>query len=311
MTLTSERAVGESSRRPIALIKAPSNLGLMPQPNEAEPGARKAPDVLMSLGLGDRTPFAGQQTVPAPAYSSAVDPETGVRNAAALRSYAETLSYAVGAELDRGSFPLILGGDRSILMGSTLALRQRGRYGLLYLDAHTDFKLPETSPSKGAAGMDLAFATGHGPESLTRLGGYARLLEEEDVVAFGYHDLKDPGSYTSKAIFETAIHRIDVSEARRQGLERSARAALRLAANERTQGAFVHLDVDVIDKGVFPGVDTPEEGGLSPEELVEVLRAWVTQLDVLGLEVTIYDPDRDPDRRYGKLLVDTLGRAFA
>ena len=45
--------------------------------------------------------------------------------------------------------------------------------------------------------------------------------------------------------------------------------------------------------------------------MVEVLRAWVTQLDVLGLEVTIYDPDRDPDRRYGKLLVDSLGRAFA
>jgi arginase len=260
MALTHERAMGASERRQIALIKAPSNLGLMPQPGEAEPGARKAPEVLMSLGLGERIPFASQQTVDAPAYSPAVDSQTGVRNAGALRSYAEALSEAVQAALERAQFPLILGGDCSILMGSALALRRRGRYGLLYLDAHTDFKLPETSPSKGAAGMDLAFATGHGPESLTRLGGYARLLEEEDVVAFGYHDLKDPGSYTSKAIFETAIHRIDLGEARRQGLEHSARTALRLAANERTHGAFVHLDVDVIDKGVFPAVDTPEEG---------------------------------------------------
>jgi arginase len=196
-------------------------------------------------------------------------------------------------------------------MGSALALRRCGHYGLLYLDAHTDFKLPATSPSKGAAGMDLAFVTGHGPESLSHLGGYTRLLEETDVVAFAYHDLKDPKVYTSKAIFETAIHRIDLSEARRQGLARSAEAALDLATSKRTQSAFVHLDVDVLDKETFAAVDTPEEGGLTAGELVTVLRAWVTQPEVVGLEVTIYDPDRDPDRRYGKLLVESLSRVFA
>ena len=91
----------------------------------------------------------------------------------------------------RGEFPILLGGDCSILLGSTLALRRRGRYGLLFIDGHADFYQPEANPNGEAASMDLAFATGHGPELLTNLEGLRPLVRDEDVVAFGFRDAEE------------------------------------------------------------------------------------------------------------------------
>lgn len=296
--------------RRIALIAAPSNLGLMPQPREREPGARKAPDELQSLGISERLQAESSRTVPAPPYSPEVDAATGVRNAPALRRYSETLADAVGEELIAGRFPLVIGGDCSVLLGSALALRRRGRYGLIFFDGHTDFKLPATSPSKGAAGMDLAFVTGHGPTSLVNFGRYTPLFREADAIAFGYRDLQDRASYTSKAIFETQVRRMDLDEVRRRGIADAAQVALDAVGGDDVEGVFVHFDVDVLDSETMSAVDTPEPGGFSPSEAVDALRTWCTDARVIGMEVTIYDPDRDRDRRCGTLLIDMLSAAF-
>lgn len=308
---TMMRADATATReRRIALIAAPSNLGLMPQPGEREPGARKAPDVLQSLGISERLQAESSRTVPAPPYSPEIDATTGVRNATALRRYSETLADAVDAELIAGRFPLVIGGDCSILLGSALALRRRGRYGLIFFDGHTDFKLPATSPSKGAAGMDLAFVTGHGPTSLVNFGRYTPLFREADAIAFGYRDLQDRPSYTSKAIFETQVRRMDLDEVRRRGIADAAQVALDAVGGDDVEGVFVHFDVDVLDSEIMSAVDTPEPGGFSPSEAVDALRIWCTDARVIGMEVTIYDPDRDRDRRCGTLLIDMLSAAF-
>lgn len=308
---TMMRADATATReRRIALIAAPSNLGLMPQPGEREPGARKAPDVLQSLGISERLQAESSRTVPAPPYSPEVDATTGVRNATALRRYSETLADAVGEELIAGRFPLVIGGDCSVLLGSALALRRRGRYGLIFFDGHTDFKLPATSPSKGAAGMDLALVTGHGPTSLVNFGRYTPLFREADAIAFGYRDLQDRASYTSKAIFETQVRRMDLDEVRRRGIADAAQVALDSVGGDDVEGVFVHFDVDVLDSEIMSAVDTPEPGGFSPSEAVDALRTWCTDARVIGMEVTIYDPDRDRDRRCGALLIDMLSAAF-
>lgn len=296
--------------RRIAVIAAPSNLGLMPQPGEREPGARKAPDVLQSLGISERLRAESSRTVPAPPYSPEIDATTGVRNATTLRRYSETLADAVGEELIAGRFPLVIGGDCSILLGPALALRRRGRYGLIFFDGHTDFKLPATSPSKGAAGMDLAFVTGHGPTSLVNFGRYTPLFREADAIAFGYRDLQDRASYTSRAIFETQVRRMDLDEVRRRGIADAAQVALDAVGGDDVEGVFVHFDVDVLDSEIMSAVDTPEPGGFSPSEAVDALRTWCTDARVIGMEVTIYDPDRDRDRRCGTLLIDMLSAAF-
>lgn len=308
---TMMRADATATReRRIALIAAPSNLGLMPQPGEREPGARKAPDVLQSLGISERLQAEAPRIVPAPPYSPEIDATTGVRNATALHRYSETLADAVGEELIAGRFPLVVGGDCSVLLGSALALRRRGRYGLIFFDGHTDFKLPATSPSKGAAGMDLAFVTGHGPTSLVNFGRYTPLFREADAIAFGYRDLQDWASYTSKAIFETQVRRMDLGEVRRRGIADAAQVALDAVGGDDVEGVFVHFDGDVLDSEIMSAVDTPEPGGFSPSEAVDALRTWCTDARVIGMEVTIYDPDRDGDRRCRTLLIDMLSAAF-
>ncbi|WP_161790494.1 arginase family protein [Inquilinus limosus] len=300
----------DQARRIVLSRGAPLISGSCRTPGETEPGARHAPEVLRSLGLGDRLGAEWSRTVPAPPYRPEVDPATGVRNAAALRRYSEALADAVGEALTPGTFPLIIGGDCSVLLGPALALRRHGRYGLVFFDGHTDFKLPATSPSKGAAGMDLAFVTGHGPSLLTDFGEHTPLVREADAVAFGYRDLQDPATYTSKAIFETRVQRIDLAEIRRRGIADAARAVLDMVAGPEVEGVFVHFDVDVLDSEVMSAVDTPEPGGVSAAEAVEALRIWCADPRVIGMQVTIYDPDRDRDRRCGRLLIDILSAAF-
>ena len=296
--------------RPISLILAPSNLGLMPQEGGADPGARKAPEVLQSLGLAERLGPQTQRLAPAPDYHPEVDFETGVRNGPAIRRYAEELAEMLGEELKPGTFPLIIGGECSILLGSGLALRRRGRHGLIYFDGHTDFRLPATSLSKGAAGMDLAFAVGQGPKLLADFGEHTSLFRETDVVAFGFHDLQDHAAYTSEAIFATKVNVMDLAEIRQIGLVDAARQALDKVGGDEVDGVFVHLDVDVLDSAIMPAVDSPEPGGLSPAEAIAALRIWCADPRVLGMEMTIYDPDRDPDRNCAKLLIDILAEAL-
>jgi arginase len=296
--------------RPISLIFAPSNLGLMPQKGGVDPGTREAPEILRSLGLAERLGAEKSRLVPAPDYHPEIDLETGVRNGPAIRRYAEEFADALGEELRPETFPLIIGGDCSILLGSGLALRRRGRYGLIYFDGHTDFKLPATSLSKGAAGMDLAFAVGQGPKLLADFGEHTPLFRDTDVVAFGFRDVQDPAAYPSEAIFATNIDRMDLAELRRLGIADAARRALDVVSGKELEGVFVHFDVDVLDSEIMPAVDSPEPGGLSPTEAIEALRVWCADLRVVGIEMAIYDPDRDPDRRCARLLVDILGEAL-
>jgi arginase len=296
--------------RQITLIAAPTNLGLMPQQGGSEPGARKAPEALQALGLAERLGARPARAVEAPEYHPEIDLETGVRNGPAIRRYAESLAAALGEEMEPGVFPVIIGGDCSLLLGSGLALRRRGRHGLIYFDGHIDFKLPAASLTKGAAGMDLAFATGHGPALLADFGEHTPLFREEDVVAFGFRDMRDPATYSSEAIFGTKVQRMDLAELRRRGVAQAARDALEAAAPKGVEGALVHFDVDALDSKIMPAVDSPDADGFSPAEAIEALRIWCADPRVVGMEMTIYDPDRDPDRSCGKLLIDILSAAL-
>ena len=137
------------------------------------------------------------------------------------------LADAVGDVMDRGEFPVVLGGDCSILLGNLLALKRRGRYGLLFIDGHADFYNPEANPNGEAASMDLAFATGRGPDVLTNIEGRRPLVNDEDVVAFGYRDAEEQAALRkSTAPSTTASDRFasDSQSRRRRGRQRRRRA---------------------------------------------------------------------------------------
>jgi len=99
----------------------------------------RAPGVLLEAGLADGLNARHAGCLPASGYSSVPDPQTKVMNPQPLHDYSRLLADGVEAILDNGEFPVVLGGDCSLLLGATLALRRRGRYGVLYIDGDADF----------------------------------------------------------------------------------------------------------------------------------------------------------------------------
>lgn len=104
-------------------LEAPSNLGLRPT------GVERAPTTLLELGLGQRLGARNAGRVEAPPYDPVRDPQSRVLNAKSIAEYAVALANALDPILSAGEFPIVLGGDCSILLGSQLALHRRGRYG--------------------------------------------------------------------------------------------------------------------------------------------------------------------------------------
>ena len=122
------REVGHMPR--YAIVEAPSALGHVPE----HLGVERAPEMLLGAGLADGLAARRAGRVEAAGYSADRDSGTHIMNPQAIRDYSPLLADAVTAVLDEGEFPVGLGGDCSILLGTMLALRRRGRYGLLYID---------------------------------------------------------------------------------------------------------------------------------------------------------------------------------
>src|SRR5215203_5858720 len=172
--------------RSIKVVDAPTNIGLRPPGPGRKPGVYGLASALRANGIVSRLGATDGGAVTSPPYRPEIDPSTGVRNGKALRSYSLDLAERVGAVVQEGEFPFVLGGDRSILIGSMLALRRRGRFGLVFIDGHLDFRHPGNSELVGAAaGADLALVSGRGPDRLANIDGLSPLVRDDDTVALG------------------------------------------------------------------------------------------------------------------------------
>jgi arginase len=281
-----------------AIIEAPSVLGLRPS------GVEELPAALVGAGFGDRLGAVRAGRVEAPAYDPARDRETGVLNPGGIADYSVRLADAVGGVIDRGLFPVVLGGDCSILLGNLLALRRRGRYGLLFLDGHTDFYQPAAEPTGEVASMELALATGRGPRVLADIEGLGPLVRDEDVVAFGFRDSEESAAAGMQPLPER-LHAVDLDGVRAIGAAAAARQAV-----GRLGDYWVHLDVDVLDDALMPAVDYRLPGGLSWAELESVLRTALGDERAVGLDVTIFNPRLDPEGTIAARLVECLCRGL-
>lgn len=287
-----------------AIIEAPSVLGLFPG------GVERLPRALLDAGFADAVGARHAGVVTPPPYDPSRDAGTGLLNPTGLRDYAHDLADATGAVLDAGDVPLVLGGDCSILLGSLLALRRRGRHGLLFIDGHADFYQPAAEPNGEAASMDLALATGRGPDVVADLEGRGPLILDEDVVQLGCRDAEEAAEAGSQRIEDTAITVIDLSAVRRRGAERAATDALERLLRPELEGFWIHLDCDVLDDAVMPAVDYRLPDGLSWSELETVIGLAVDSGRAVGIEVTIFNPSLDRDGSLTQQLVSSLARAL-
>ena len=288
-----------------AILEAPSVLGLFPR------GVERLPEALLDAGLAAALGARRAGTVMPPPYDPQRDPATGLLNPTALRDYAHTLADATGDVLDAGDVPIVLGGDCSIVLGTLLALRRRGRYGLLFIDGHADFYQPEAEPNGEAASMDLALATGRGPDVVADLDGRRPLVRDEDVVQFARRDADEAAEAGSRRIEDTGITVIDLPEIRRRGIERAAHDALEHLVRSDLDGFWMHVDCDALDDAVMPAVDYRLPGGLTWDELEHVLSVAIGSRRAAGLDVTIFNPRLDGDGSIAHALVRGLARSLA
>ncbi|WP_233579505.1 arginase family protein [Verrucosispora sp. FIM060022] len=290
------------SMRSITVLDAPSNLGLRAPAPGLVPGCYKLAGALRDQRLLDRLGAHDGGVVVPPRYDiRGWRPGDGVLNADALATYTRRLAERVNVVLDNAGFLMLLGGDCSILFGAALALRRRGRYGIAYLDGSIDFRHTGNSTHVGAsAGEGTAIVTGRGQPDIADIDGLAPYCREDDLVVLGVRDYDDH-------LNEVRGLGITVHTAPEIIAEGPVLVGDRVAQGlAGCDGYFVHLDADVLDPEVMPAADAPDPGGLDHPHLVELLRPLLANPACVGLEVTIYDPDLDPDGRYAAALVDTL-----
>ena len=291
-----------------AILEAPSALGHVPE----HLGVERAPSALLAAGLADGLTARHAGRVEAAGYSPARDPATQVMNPQPLNRYSRALADAVGAVLDEDEFPVVLGGDCSILLGTMLALRRRGRYGLLYIDGDADFYQPEASPLGGAASAsDLAFATGRGPDVVADIEGRRPLVRDEDVCVFACRDGADRERLGCQPL-PGPMMVIDRDEVRRLGAgEAASRAAEYLMRDGGpADGFWIHLDADVFDESIMRSVDDPRPEGLAWRDAVEALRTALGSGHAAGIQVAIYNPDIDADGSDGRGLAAAIREAL-
>ncbi|MEV4572862.1 arginase family protein [Nonomuraea jabiensis] len=285
--------------RHLTILDAPSNLGLRPLAPDTIPGCYKAPWALRNAGLVQRLGADDAGTLVPPRYVATWEPGSGVRNGPAIAAYARRLADKVSGIRAAGGFPVLLGGDCSIMLGPALALRRSGRYGVAYLDAHADFRHLGNSPHVGAAaGEDLALITGRGDDYLTDIDGLRPYIRDEDVIVIGVRDDED-----LRDIADTGIAHLP-------GTDISLDDASKVLVRDELDGFWIHVDADVLDPSVLSAVDSPTPGGLDAAQLTELIRGLVRLPGAAGLEVTILDPDLDEDGSQAALLADILVAAL-
>ena len=290
------------SRR-FAIVEAPSVLGLRPT------GVEKLPGSLLRHGLAGRIQARSAGRVDTPPYSPERHPETLTLNSDAIAAWTPRLADRVQSVIDRGEFPVVLGGDCSIVLGPLLALKRRGRHGLLFIDGHADFYQPEVNPNGEAASMELAFATGRGPRPLTDIEGRGPLVRADDVVAFGFRDEDEQAEYGSQPL-PPELRAYDLPAVRRLGVEAAARLAVDHLTRAGLSGFFIHVDADVLADDIMPAVDYRMPGGFSWDELRATLAIALDSDRAVGLEIAIYNPDLDPDGAAGRGLADLLAEVL-
>lgn len=293
--------------RRIAVLDAPSNLGLRPPSPGTVPGCAKAPGAFRDHGLVSRLAARDAGCLTPPRYDpSGWRPGDGVCQAAQIAGYSVRLADRIGAIVDRNELPLVLGGDCSILLGSAVAMSRLGealggRPGLVFVDGHSDFRHPGNAAYVGAAaGEDLALVTGRGQVELAGIENRRPYIRDQDVVVLGIRghdeyrlDLQAAGIAVRAA-----------PELRAEGPARTAQWAREQLTD--CLGYWLHVDVDVLDPSVMPAVDAPDDGGIAHRELELLIAGLVADESCVGMELTVFDPDQDPDGAYAAELTEML-----
>ncbi len=220
------------------------------------------------------------------------------------------LARRVEKILRNDGFPLVLGGDHSVAIGSIAgvashAVKTRKRLGVLWIDAHGDFNTERSTPSGNVHGMPLAAMVGLGAIELTSVGGDFRKVDPKHVVLIGTRDLDDG---ERKNIKQSGVSVFSMEEVDKHGMSVVLARALRKLRD--VDLLHVSLDVDAIDPSVAPGVGTPVKGGLNYREAHLIMETVYEHGKMTSFEVVEVNPILDNRNQSAEFAVELVQSAF-
>lgn len=244
-------------------------------------------------------------------WSDLIYPRAGLDLWATLADLAARVGDEVAWTLAAGDFPVVIGGDHTCALGTwsgvIRALAERGEagtLGLLWIDAHMDSHIPETSASHAVHGMPLAALLGLGQHALISLAGRQPVLRPEHVCLLATRCYEEE---EAELLDRMGVRVIAQTELQARGLHASLAEAL-ARVGHATAGFGVSLDLDAIDPGEAPGVGSPEQAGLSARSLITALAPILEDRRLLALEIAEYNPEHDRDQITLRLLVEVIAR---
>jgi arginase len=261
-------------------------------------------------GLGYTVKEVG--TVTAGGFETA-DPgnESRTRFLDEIAGVARRAGELVTEGLEAQCFPLILGGDHSLSIGTVAAVARHQRaagesLGVVWVDAHSDMNTPQTTPSGNVHGMSLAILLGHGHPRLTALAGDQPCVRPENVTILGAREV-DPGE--RRLIAELGVRVFTMSEIDERGIGPCVDEALE-RANAGTAGFHLSFDLDALDPTEAPGVGTPVQGGLTYREGHLVCEKAARAGSMLSFEVVELNPVLDRENHTARLALGLVTSAL-
>jgi arginase len=279
-------------------------------------GVDMGPSAIRIAGLEDRLRELGHEVVDEGDLVIKNMEELKVGNVQA-RYLAEIVRAAklaagkVERMMSKGHFPLVLGGDHSISVGTVSGIAafcraRRKKLGLLWIDAHGDINTPETSPSGNIHGMPVASLLGEGPDALTGIGGRQPKVNARNVALVGIRSL-DEGEKVRLKRHGVQVH--TMSDIDRSGIHRIMRKAL-ARVTDGTDHVHVSFDLDAVDPTVAPGVGTPVKGGLDYREAHLIMELLHDSGVMTSLEMVEVNPILDDRNASGLFAVELVQSAF-
>ncbi len=295
-----------AAKRKLAIIGAPLDLGAGRRGVDMGPSALRVANLNARLSaLGFHVDDLGNVRVEQPESS-----RPGASNARYLNHIAATcrdLAAIVEKAAGRGRFPIVLGGDHSVAVGTVTGMaahfrKKQRSIGLIWMDAHTDMNTPATSPSGNVHGMPLACICGVGPRPLTHINGYAPKVNPANVVLVGIRDVDLAERPVVKDSGVSVFTMRDVDE---RGMRAVMQEAIGIAALG-TAGIHLSLDMDGVDPREAPGVGTPVRGGFSYREAHLAMELVADSRLLTSIEVVEVNPVLDDANRTAQLGVELL-----
>ncbi len=293
----------------VCLVGAPTDVGAGLR------GTGMGPAALRVAGLAEAIRAQGRAVIDAgdlagPPHPGEVGGVQGLRHVDEVVAWNRAVFDAVAAALGRGEFPLLMGGDHSLAVGSISAVaahcrRQGRRLQVLWLDAHADVNTGATSPSGNLHGMPVACLLGQGPPALTGWGGAPAALQGPDLAFIG---IRSVDAQEKLAIHRLGLRVYDMRHVDEHGMRATVAEALQgLDADTHLHLSF---DVDVLDPQDAPGVGTPVPGGPTYREMQLCMEMVADTGRLASLDVMEVNPARDLRNRTAEVAVDLVRSLF-